>query len=138
MIELADIFRRYGAQYRQKYGERMLPSHLKVMRAIEQCRTEALGGHIYQCDHCDDIHYFYHSCRNRHCPKCQNDQAEVWLARQQALLLPGPYFMVTFTLPEGLRTVARRNQKLVYNLLFRTSAAAVQELALALWAGKSV
>jgi hypothetical protein len=130
MIELADIFRQYGAQYRQKYGEQMLPSHCKVMRAIEHCRTEALGGHLYYCDHCEQSHYLYHSCRNRHCPKCQNDKVDVWLSQQQNLLLPVPYFLVTFTLPTGLRDVARSHQKIIYNLLFRASAAALQELAL--------
>lgn len=69
MVELADIFRDYGPAYRDKYGARMLPSHLAAMRAIEQCRTEVLGGHLYYCAHCDETWYSYHSCRNRHCPK---------------------------------------------------------------------
>jgi hypothetical protein len=99
------------------------------MAAIEQCRTEALGGHLYTCDECDQIRYSYHSCKNRHCPKCQNEAGQQWLAKQQALLLPVPYFMVTFTLPEGLRRVARSQQRQVYDLLFQTSAAALQELA---------
>jgi hypothetical protein len=82
------------------------------MRAIEQCRTEALGGHVYHCTDCDETRYSYHSCRNRHCPKCQHDAAQQWLQKQQDMLLPVPYFLLTFTLPEGLRKVARRHQKL--------------------------
>jgi hypothetical protein len=129
MVELADIFQRYGPAYRAKYGQRMLPSHHQAMAAIEQCRTERLGGQIYYCDHCQQPQYSYHSCRNRHCPKCQHQAGEQWLARQQAFRLPAPHFMVTFTLPQPLRAVARCHQKLIYNLLFRTSAAALQELA---------
>jgi hypothetical protein len=129
MVELAEIFRQHGSTYRQKHTEHMLPSHHQAMRAIEQCRTEALGGHIYQCPDCGEEQYSYHSCRNRHCPKCQNNAAQEWLEKQSDLLLPTPYFMLTFTLPEGLRRVARRHQKLFYNLLFRTSAAATQKLA---------
>ena len=100
------------------------------MAAIEACRTELLGGHVYYCDDCDETQYSYHSCRNRHCPKCQNEAAQEWLAKQQGLLLPTPYFMVTFTLPAELRPVARSHPQLVYNILFRTSAAALQELTL--------
>ena len=129
MVELATIFRQHGPAYRQKHAERMLPSHHQAMRAIERCRTEALGGHVFQCPDCGEVQYSYHSCRNRHCPKCQQGAAQQWLEKQKDLLLPTPYFMLTFTLPEGLRRVARRHQKLFYNLLFRTSAAATQKLA---------
>lgn len=130
MIELAEIFHQHGPAYRDKFKGRIPASHLKVMAAIEQCRTEALGGHTYTCDECGESRYSYHSCKNRHCPKCQNEAGQQWLERQQALLLPVPYFMVTFTLPEGLRTLARSNQRLIYNLLFQISAAALQQLAL--------
>jgi hypothetical protein len=129
MVELADIFRDYGPAYRDKYGPRMLPSHLAAMRAIEQCRTEVLGGHLYYCADCDESWYSYHSCRNRHCPKCQQDAAQQWLERQQELLLPVPYFLVTFTLPHSLRPLARAAQKTLYNLLFRTAAQSLQQLA---------
>ena len=107
MVEIADIFRQYGPAYRAKYGERMPPSHLKAMAAIEACRTETLGGHVYCCPECDETVYSYHSCRNRHCPKCQNDAAQEWLEKQQDFLLPVPYFMVTFTLPAPLKALAR-------------------------------
>jgi hypothetical protein len=126
---LADIFRQSGPAYRTKYGNRILPSHRRAMAAIEQCRTEALGGHVYYCDHCDQFHYCYHSCQNRHCPQCQHQAGQQWLMRQQTLLLPVTYFMVTFTLPEALRKLARSHQKLMYDLLFRCSAAALQQLA---------
>jgi hypothetical protein len=129
VIELAEIFQKHGPAYREKFKGRIPLSHLKTMAAIEACRTEVLGGHVYVCDECDQSFYSYHSCKNRHCPKCQNDAAQDWLARQTGLLLPVPYFMVTFTLPEGLRAVARSHQKLIYDLLFHSSAAALQELA---------
>jgi hypothetical protein len=129
VIDLAGIFRRHGPAYREKYGARMLPSHRRAMRDIESCRTEALGGHVFRCPHCERKQYSYHSCKNRHCPKCQGEEAQGWLDRQQELRLQAPYFLLTFTLPEGLRGIARRNQKTIYNLLFRTSAAATQQLA---------
>jgi hypothetical protein len=128
-LELADIFRQYGPAYRQKYANRLLPSHRRAMRAIEQCRTPALGGQAYSCPQCHQTQYSYHSCRNRHCPKCQNDKAQAWLEQQQNFLLPVPYFMLTFTIPAALRPIARSHQTLVYDLLFRASAAATQHLA---------
>jgi hypothetical protein len=128
-VELADIFRLYGPTYRQKYTDQLLPSHRQAMRAIEQCRTEALGGQVYTCPECGEQQYSYHSCRNRHCPKCQNDKAQEWLEAQQDLLLPVPYFMLTFTLPAVLNEIVRSNQSMLYNLLFRVSAAATQHLA---------
>jgi len=131
MAELADIFRRHGPAYRARCGDRMPPSHLAAMAAIAQCRTEALGGHVYQCPDCGELEYSYHSCKNRHGPKCQNAAATRWLEQQRALLLPVPYFLGTLTLPEELRPVARSHQHRMYNLLFQTSAAALQALTLA-------
>jgi Putative transposase/Transposase zinc-binding domain len=129
MLTLGDIFRRHGPAYRAQFGEHMLPSHHAAMAAIEACRTEAMGGQVYSCPSCGTKRYSYHSCRNRHCPICQHDAAQTWLARQQELLLPLPYFLVTFTLPSGLRDIAYRHQALVYDLFFRSSAAALQQLA---------
>jgi len=129
VVELAQIFRQYGPAYRQRYGPRMVPSHHRAMRDIERCRTRPLGGHVYYCDECQQALYRYHSCQNRHCPQCQHRAGQAWLEKQQGSLLPVPYFMVTFTLPEELRRVTRSHQKLMYNLLFRTSAAALQQLA---------
>jgi hypothetical protein len=128
-LELADIFRQYGPAYRQKYADHLLPSHRRAMRAIERCRTPALGGQVFSCPHCHQTQYSYHSCRNRHCPKCQNDKAQEWLEKQQNFLLPVPYFMLTFTIPAALRPLARSHQTLLYDLLFCTSAAATQLLA---------
>jgi len=99
------------------------------MAAIESCRTEVLGGHIYTCATCATTRYRYHSCRNRHCPTCQQDAAQAWLAQQQDLLLPVPYFLVTFTLPAQLREMTRQHQRRIYSLFFRASAAALQQLA---------
>jgi len=127
--ELAEIFQQYGAEYRAKYGQRMPASHKVTMTAIEQCRTEQLGGHLYRCEQCQISQYSYHSCRNRHCPKCQNQAGIAWFERQRQLLLPTAYFMVTFTLPEPLRKIARSHQKLMYKLLFQSSAVALQQLA---------
>jgi hypothetical protein len=129
MLEVADILRLHGPDYRAKFGDRMLPSHHRAMQDIETCRTEALGGQVYYCHHCQEQRYSYHSCKNRHCPKCQNDQANQWLEEQKSLLLPAPYFMVTFTLPAELRALARSNQKTIYHLLFRASSAALLQLA---------
>lgn len=128
MLELADILREAGPAYRDAYGARLLPSHRKAMRDIEACRTSALGGHLRACDRCNARQYSYHSCRNRHCPKCHTDQTQRWLQRQQARLLHGSYFLVTFTLPAELRRLARAHQKLVYGLLMRAAAAALLKL----------
>jgi len=128
MLELADIFREAGLAYRQAYTERMLPSHLTAMRDIEACRTAALGGHLRACDHCDVRRYSYHSCRNRHCPKCHTDQTRRWLNRQRGRLLPGSYFLVTFTLPAELRALARSHQKILYRLLMISAAKALLKL----------
>jgi hypothetical protein len=84
---------------------------------------------IYQCPECGEVRYSYHSCQNRHCPKCQHEAGQQWLERQHALLLPCPHFLLTFTLPEVMRDLARRHQKLVYGLIFRASAATTQQLA---------
>ena len=128
-IELADIFHSCGPAYRQKYAGRIPTNHLQAMRAIEACRTEALGGQVFACPDCQQVQYSYHSCRNRHCPKCQNENGQAWLKKQQEMLLPVPYFLLTFTLPAGLRELARSHQRKIYDLLFRMSAEATQKLA---------
>ena len=129
MLELAEIFREYGAAYRQKYGDRMLPSHRDALWDLEHCRTSVMGGDLYWCDHCQAYIYSYHSCGNRHCPKCGYDRADAWRDKQLERLLPVPYFLVTFTVPHTLNPVMRSNQKLLYNLLFTTSADTLQTLA---------
>jgi hypothetical protein len=130
MLELADIFREYGPTYLQKYGDRILPNHKKAIDDITACRTNALGGEVYYCDDCEQRLYSYHSCGNRHCPKCGHDRADKWRDKQMLKLLPVTYFLVTFTLPHTLNDIARSNQKLVYRLLFQTSTDALQTLAL--------
>ena len=129
MVTLGEIFRRYGPAYRTQFGDQLSAEQIQAMRAIEQCRTEALGGQVYTCPACATTRYSYHSCRNRHCPTCQQDASQTWLAHQQDLLLPVPHFLVTFTLPSGLRAVARQHPRTIYTLLFRASAAALQQLA---------
>jgi hypothetical protein len=130
MPELADIFRRHGPEYRSNFADRMPHSHLKAMEDIENCRTESMGGHVYLCDQCGETRYTYHSCKNRHCPKCGNDSTDQWLKTQIDLLLPENYFLITFTLPTGLRDLARSNQKLIYDLLFTASSEALKKLVM--------
>ena len=131
MVELADIFRRYGPDYIDRFGSKMLPSHHRALQDIIACRTEQMGGHLYCCENpdCEHILYAYHSCGNRSCPKCGQDKTQRWIENQHNLLLPTHYFLVTFTLPCELRPIARSNQKFIYNLLFKSSAAALQKLA---------
>jgi hypothetical protein len=130
MLELADIFRAYGPAYLEKYGERILPSHTKAVQDISSCRTEALGGEVFFCDGCKEFVYSYHSCGNRHCPKCGSDRSDDWRDRQLQKLLPVTYFLVTCTLPHSLNDIARSHQKLIYRLLFQSSADALHTLAL--------
>ena len=129
MLELADIFREYGPAYRTRYGERMLPSHTQAMWAIEHGRTPMMGGACYYCPQCRAYHDSYHSCTHRHCPTCESDRADRWRDRQLDHLLPVPYFLVTCTLPHTLNPRARSHQKLIDDLLFHTSADALQTLA---------
>ena len=127
-FEVADIFRAFGPAYRGSHGHAMPICHLRAMRAIEICRTAELGGHVDQCDHCGALRISYNSCRNRHCPKCQSLEKERWLEAREKDLLPTSYFHLVFTLPEGLRPLALRNQKVVYNLLFKAVSETLIEL----------
>jgi len=123
--EVGDIFRIYGPLYRQN---RSLPiSHLKVMHAIEVCRTAELGGHLERCDHCGYERNAYNSCRNRHCPKCQALAKAEWLEKRQAELLPVEYFHNVFTIPHELNSVALCNETIVYDILFRAVACTLQK-----------
>jgi hypothetical protein len=128
-LEVADIFRTYGPAYREVHGHEMPLRHFRAMRAIEVCRTAELGGHLDQCDHCGALRISYNSCRNRHCPKCQCLEKERWLEAREKDLLPTSYFHVVFTLPQGLRPLALRNQKVLYTLLFKTVSETLTELA---------
>jgi hypothetical protein len=119
-LELADIFRQHGPAYRQAHP---LPLHQhRLMRAIETCRTPALGGAVEWCDHCQYTHIQYRSCRNRHCPKCQGLAREHWLQDRRAELLPTEYFHVVFTLPEQIANIAFYNKEVVYGILFHATA----------------
>ena len=126
-LELADIFRRHGPDYRRRHA---LPrAHLRLMQAIEVCRTAALGGHVERCGQCHHQRISYNSCRNRHCPKCQSPARAQWLAARKLELLPVPYFHVVFTLPETVAAIAFHNKKVVYNLLFRAASQTLLTIA---------
>lgn len=125
--EVADILRRHGDAYRAQHA---LPAHqLRMMRALQLCRTATLGGHIERCGHCDHQRISYNSCRNRHCPKCQNLARAQWIEKRKAELLPIAYFHVVFTIPEQLNPLALQNKKVFYDLLFATTAATLQTIA---------
>jgi hypothetical protein len=126
-LEVASIFRQYGPRWRATH--RLPLQHLRVMRAIETCRTAALGGHVERCGHCSHTRVSYNSCRNRHCPKCQSLARAKWLEQRKAELLPVEYFHVVFTLPEALAGIAFQNQKVVYDILFRTTAETLLTIA---------
>jgi hypothetical protein len=128
-VELAHVLRSAAPAYRVRFGKRMPRSHQRAVVDIVRCRTPELGGSIYDCADCGVRHYAYHSCRNRHCPKCQEDQAQAWLERTRARLLPCDHYLLTFTLPSELRPLARSHQKAVYDLLLREAAASLQTLA---------
>lgn len=129
MVELADIVRAAGPAYVATHAGGLLPSQRRALTDIVRCRTAALGGSLYRCDDCGALDYRYHSCRNRHCPKCQADRAQQWLARVRARLLPCEYYLLTFTLPAQLRPLAHRHQRVVYNALLREAAASVLTVA---------
>ncbi len=121
-LEVAEVFRRHGAAYRQTHGAALGRAERRVMGAIAACRTAALGGHVEQCEDCRLIRIAYNSCRNRHCPKCQGAARQEWLAARQDELLPVPYFHVVFTLPAELAKIAFHNKAVVYAILMRTAA----------------
>jgi hypothetical protein len=129
MLEVADVFRRYGEAYLQRFGKQMLPSHRRAFYDILHCRTAAMGGQVYACDCCGYHHYTYHSCRNRNCPKCQSGDAELWLEQRRQELLAVPYFHVVFTLPQELRRIVRRHQKTMYGVLMKAAARSLTKLA---------
>jgi hypothetical protein len=126
-LEVAHIFRLYGEEYRQEH--RLSRPQMRAMRAIEICRTTALGGHVYKCDECGEQKISYNSCRNRHCPKCQSLDKERWLEQRSGELLPVPYFHVVFTLPHELNPLALANPKRFYDLLFASASQTLLEIA---------
>ncbi len=128
-LELADILRKYGPAWRQANAGHVSLSQLKVMSAIEACRTEALGGHVAGCAKCGHHHISYNSCKNRHCPKCQGPAARDWMEARAEDLLPVEYFHVVFTLPAEIARIAHWNKKAIYGLLFRASAETVMTIS---------
>lgn len=128
-FEVADIIRGSGNSFWERYGDHLALQHRKVLDAIVRCRTAALGGHRDQCLRCGYQAISYNSCRNRHCPKCQGNARAKWLAARSAELLPVPYFHVVFTLPHELSALVLQNKRLLYDLLFRSSAATLLEVA---------
>jgi hypothetical protein len=128
-LEVADIFRDHGAAWRREQAGHLSLGQLKVMAAIEQCRTASLGGHVERCPECGHTRVAYNSCRNRHCPKCQGAVAKQWLAAREADLLPVEYYHVVFTLPAPIGAIAYTNKSVIYALLFQAAAETLMSIA---------
>jgi Zn finger protein HypA/HybF involved in hydrogenase expression len=128
-LEVADIFRAHGSAWRQTQHGHLSVGQLKVMSAIEQCRSAALGGHVLRCGACEQVQIAYNSCRNRHCPKCQARAARRWLEARQADLLPVDYYHVVFTLPAPIAAIAYYNKTVLYDLLFEVAAETLRTIA---------
>ncbi|MGB6686432.1 MAG: IS91 family transposase [Terracidiphilus sp.] len=128
-LEVADIVRAAGSSFLEQQQSHLAWPHRKVLDAIARCRTAALGGHLDKCVNCGHQAISFNSCRNRHCPKCQGNARAKWLAARSAELLPVPYFHIVFTLPHSLSALTLQNKRLLYDLLYRTSAATILELA---------
>ncbi len=128
-LEVADIFRDFGPAWRREHAGHISLGQLKVMSAIERCRSAALGGHVLRCDNCDRTQIAYNSCRNRHCNKCQGSAAQRWLEARQTDLLPVEYYHIVFTLPAPLRDIAYQNKTVIYNLLFQAAAQTLLTIA---------
>lgn len=127
-MELADIVKAHGGEYLATYGDRMLQSHKRALYAIEQCRTEAMGGHLAECEECGHRHYSYHSCKSRSCPKCHGDDTRKWLEKRETELLPVRYFHLVFTLPSELREIIRSHQKQLYATLMQAAAETLETI----------
>jgi hypothetical protein len=128
-LEIADIFRDHGPAWRKANAGHVSLGQLKVMSAIESCRTAALGGHVMRCEDCLHTQIAYNSCRNRHCPKCQGSQALEWMKQRKSELLDVPYFHVVFTLPARIAAIAYQNKAVVYDLLFKASSQTMRTIA---------
>ena len=128
-LEVADLFRRYGDAYRKQHGASLSTAQRRVMKAIETCRTAALGGHLERCDQCGHERNCFNSCRDRHCPKCQSLARAQWIEERQAELLDCPYFHVVFTVPEEIAVIACQNKDRVYGILFQSTAETLKTIA---------
>jgi len=129
VLSLAEVLRRHWAQYERQFGAQILPSHRRAVQAILNCRTRVLGGEVYRCADCRRDHFVYHSCNHRACPQCGHADATEWIERQKLKLLPIRYYLITFTVPEGLRAWLRSHQKAGYGALLKESAGALQDVA---------
>ena len=129
VLEVADIFRDHGLAWRRTNAGHVSLDQMKAMRAIERCRTAALGGHVARCEDCAHTVIAYNSCRNRHCPKCQGTAAQRWLAEREAELIPVQYFHVVYTLPAPIADIAYQNKAAIYDLLFKAAAEATLTIA---------
>jgi Putative transposase/Transposase zinc-binding domain len=128
-LQVADVFRRYGEDYRQQHGASLSMAQRRAMTAIELCRTAALGGHVERCDNCGHQRVWYNSCRSRHCPSCQSLARAEWLEDRQAELLDTQYFHVVFTVPQEIAGIACQNKAAVYDILFRAAAETLRTIA---------
>ena len=129
MVSLAEVLLRHWPEYQRQFGAAILASHRRAVQAIISCRTPALGGEIYRCARCGQQHFVYHSCHHRACPQCGQAEAAEWIEHRKLKLLPVPYYLITFTVPEGLRAWLRSHQRLGYGLLLKESAATLQDVA---------
>ena len=127
-LEVADVFRQFGPSYLDAFGARMLPSHRRAIEDIAACRTQAMGGHLYECGGCGKRFHVYHGCRNRSCPACHREQTAQWLDARAAELLPCPYYHVCVTIPRELHGLFRANQQAAYGLLMKAAAESVLDL----------
>ena len=134
-LEVADVFHQHGPAWRTAQRGHLSLGQLKVMSAIEQCRSAALGGHVLRCEGCGTDQVSYNSCRNRHCPKCQSAAAQRWLDARQADLLPVEYYHVVFTLPAPVADIAYQNKAVLYGLLFDLVAEVLLTIAALLVSG---
>jgi hypothetical protein len=130
MPGITDIFRSCGPEYRDRYGQAMPPSHRRTMQDIVDCRTAAMGGHIFKCSHCEHLRYSYHSCKNRSCPGCHEPERKAWLEKRRQEQLPVPYYHAVFTVPRELHRIIRSHQKICYALLMEAAALSLTKLAL--------
>src|ERR671922_1801567 len=130
MTSIREIFSTFGPEYLQRYAAAIPNSHRKVLHAIMACRTETCGVAFYRCDSCCEPFQFFRSCGNRHCPTCQYNKTQQWLEKQIQRQLPGHHFLLTFTVPQPLRSFMRQNQRAGYSALFKASSAAIKKLLL--------
>jgi len=130
MAAIQRIFREHAPHYLEEFGDQMPENHRKVIDAITSCRTPVCGMTVYECTGCNKTHHIFRSCGNRHCPTCQNQKALDWMARQLSRQVPGPYFMVTFTVPEQIRRFFRSHQEVAYDAFFKASSESMKKLVL--------